>query len=70
MLVFLKELFHVLVYLNQSGIAPLIICVVLKSKNMFINFTISLMYYNSFVFKIEAKMPLLFPLVLHVLIKI
>ena len=52
-----------------SGNAPLIICFVLRSKNIFTNLTISLMYYNNFVFKIIEKI-LLFPLVLRNLIVI
>ena len=52
-----------------SGNAPLTICLVLRSKNIFTNLTISLMYYNNFVFKIVAKI-LLFQLALRNLIVI
>ena len=45
--------------------APITECFVLKSKNIFTNFIISLMYYNNFLFKIVAKTTLLFPLLLH-----
>ena len=48
----------------MSRNAPLIICFVLRSKIIFTIFTISLMHYNNFVFKIVAK-TLLFPLVLR-----
>ena len=53
-----------------SGNAPLIIGFVLISKNIFINLAICLMHYNNFAFKIEAKILLLFQLVLRNLIVI
>ena len=54
-------------FLLISGSATLILCFALRTKN--INFTISLMYYNDFVFKIVAEI-LLLPLVLRNLIVI
>ena len=54
-------------FLLISGNATLILCFALRTKN--INFTISLMYYNNFVFKIVAEI-LLLPLVLRNLIVI
>ena len=52
-----------------SGNVPLIVSFILRSKIIFTNLTISLMYYSNLVFRIVAKI-LLFPLVLRNLIVI
>ena len=52
-------------FLVIFGNTPLLICFVLKSKNMFTIFTICLTRRNNYVFKTVAKMLLLFPLELR-----